>query len=323
MGAVTVVTGAAGFIGSHLVDALLERGDTVRAFIRYASSGSQGLLEHIEPRRRDRLEMVAGDVRDPRLVERAMDGASTVFHLAALIGIPYSYEGPESYVDVNVRGALNVLEAARRIGTEKVVLVSTSEVYGSAQRTPMDESHPLSAQSPYAATKIASDQLGLSYHRSFGVPVAIARPFNTYGPRQSTRAIIPTILAQARQGGSVELGNVAPVRDFVYVDDTVSGLLAIGSSPASVGRVLHLATGRGVSIHDLVGLIGQALSIEISIRASADRQRPAASEVDRLIGSAELARELVGWSPRVRLEEGLVRAARWFEGQRLSTEYRV
>ncbi len=307
-----LVTGAAGFIGSHLVELLLTRGYRVRAMARYSSSGKAGWLEHLSPALRPRLEVFYGDVRDARAVRQAAAGCHQIYHLAALIGIPYSYVAPDSYVDVNIRGTLHVLEAARDFGIERTIITSTSEVYGTALYAPIDEQHPLQAQSPYSATKIGADSLALSYQRAFGLNVSIVRPFNTYGPRQSTRAVIPTIISQALAASEIRLGSLDPVRDLVFVEDTAAGFYAVGHSDACVGKVLNLATETGVSIRELVNQIKRVVGREIPVIETDERKRPEASEVFKLLGSAAQVRELTGWQPQVSLGAGLERTIDWF-----------
>jgi NAD dependent epimerase/dehydratase len=291
-----LVTGAAGFIGSHLVEELLHRGQRVRAFVRYTSGGRAGWLEDVPPDLRPGLEVFRGDIRDARAVRQAASGCTRIYHLAALIGIPYSYLAPDSYVEVNVQGTLNVLNAARDLGTERTVVTSTSEVYGTARYTPIDEEHPLQAQSPYAATKLGADHLAVSFHLAFGLPVTVVRPFNTYGPRQSARAVIPTIIGQALAGDAIRLGNLDPVRDLVYVADTVAGFLAVADSPACVGRVTNLATGAGVRVAELVERVLRLVGRRLPVIETEERKRPEASEVYRLIGSAQAAADLAGWA---------------------------
>lgn len=306
-----LVTGAGGFIGSHLVDLLLKEGYRVRALLRYTSRSSAGELVDAISQNSEQLELCYGDVRVAADVLRAAEGCRWIFHLAALIGIPYSYVSPSSYVDVNVIGTLNVLEAARQLGVERTMVTSTSEVYGSARRPTIDEEHPLSAQSPYAASKIGADQLALSYHRSFGLPVWIVRPFNTFGPRQSLRALIPTICAQARFRGSLRLGSLEPIRDFVFVQDTVAGFLAVAKSDSLVGQVTNLATGRGIQVLDLVNLVSTLVAADLPVEVDRGRIRPEASEVDRLIGNAQKARDMAGWVPQTTLEDGLAQTLAW------------
>lgn len=279
--------------------------------MRYNSLGRSGYLDRIDPASKRHLEVHHGDIRDARAVRAAMTGCNRVYHLAALIGIPYSYSAPASYVDVNVQGTLNVLEAARDLAPERVVVTSTSEVYGTAQYAPIDERHPLNPQSPYAATKVGADQLALSYHCSFGLPVAVVRPFNTYGPRQSARAVIPTIVTQALASESIRLGSLDTVRDFVYVGDTVAGFTAVAGADGCIGRVTNLATGCAVTVGELVERVLQIVRRDVPVVPTDERRRPAASEVYRLIGSATQARELAGWGPAVALGEGLERVVSW------------
>jgi NAD dependent epimerase/dehydratase len=314
-----LVTGAGGFVGSHLVEHLLRLGCRVRAMVRYQSGGSRGWLDEIE--RASRLEVVAGDVRDHDTTLAAAKDCDVVFHLAALIGIPYSYVTPLAYVRTNVEGTLNVLEAARIHRVERLVVTSTSEVYGTAQRVPIDESHPVRPQSPYAASKAGADELALSFHRSFGLPVAVARPFNVYGPRQSDRAIVPTIATQLLAGEPVRLGNVAPTRDFTWAGDTARAFAAIACCDALVGEVANVGSGAEVSIGALAELLGRLAGRELRVVHDPSRVRPSDSEVDRLCcGGAKLA-SLTGWRPEVPLEEGLHRTLAWI-APRLS-RYRV
>jgi dTDP-glucose 4,6-dehydratase len=316
-----LVSGAGGFIGSHLVERLARAGAHVTAFVRYTSSGRAGFLDDLDPVARSEFTVVLGDLRDEDAVRRAMHGVDAVLHLGALIGIPYSYFHPRETADTNIGGTLNVLLAARDLGVRRVVLASSSEVYGTARHVPIDEGHPLQAQSPYAASKIAADKLGESFAASFGTPVVVLRPFNTYGPRQSARAVIPTIVTQALAGDEVVLGNLLPTRDFTYVADTVEGFLAAGSSDAAVGRVINLGTGKEISIGDLVALIGETLGRQISIRQEDARIRPGASEVERLLSDNRLARELLDWAPKTSLREGLAATVEWIE--RNTFQYRV
>ncbi|ADV61553.1 NAD-dependent epimerase/dehydratase [Isosphaera pallida ATCC 43644] len=305
-----LVTGAAGFIGSHLVERLARDGHRVRAFIRYNGRDDRGCLEWLEPDVLAQVEVVRGDLKDPEAVRRAVRGCSRVFHLGALIAIPYSYENPLDVIQTNVEGTAHVLNACRDSDSlDRVVLTSTSEVYGTAQRVPIDESHPLVGQSPYAASKIGSDALGIAYHRSFGTPVTILRPFNTFGPRQSTRAIVPTILSQALVGSTLRLGSLAPRRDLTEVSDTVAGFVGIAECDEALGRVVNIGRGSDVSIGELVELTGQVLGRRLSVETDPQRLRPATSEVGRLLADASLARRLFGWEPRVSLEEGLRRVA--------------
>jgi dTDP-glucose 4,6-dehydratase len=306
-----VITGAGGFIGSHLTDALVRRGADVCAFLHYRPEGGHGLLDLLDPEVRSDVEVVASDLRDVETVRNGLRGASEVFHLGALVGIPYSYRSPRDVVEVNILGTLNVLEAARLHDVDRVVHTSTSEVYGSAQTVPMSEDHPLNAQSPYAASKIAADQLALSFHRSFGLPVAVARPFNTYGPGQTARAIVPTVISQALVGDTLQLGSLSATRDLNFVTDTAAGFMAIAETPETVGRVLNIGTGHDVSIRAVVELVGDLLGKELRVESDQRRVRPAASEVERLVCDATRLRELTGWAPEVPLPVGLERTIEW------------
>lgn len=300
------MTGAGGFIGSHLVEHLLTAGHEVRAFVRYTSRGDWGWLEQHREEAPSALTVVLGDITDSSTVAASVDGCDGVLHLAALIGIPYSYRAPSSYVDVNVGGTLNILEASRRLDVQRVVVTSTSEVYGTAQYVPIDERHPLQPQSPYSATKIAADSLAISFARSFDLPVTVVRPFNTYGPHQSPRAIIPTILGQIVAGARrIRLGNVAPRRDFTYVGDTVSGITSAITAPDITGATIHLGTGTSISMGDLAELCLRIAGWEAEVVHEASRDRPSASEVDILESDPSLAASVLGWRPTVTLEEGL------------------
>ena len=302
---VVVVTGAGGFIGSHLVEALVAEGSRVRALVHYNAEGSIGSLRHVDRRTLDAIEIVAADVRDPYAMRSLVRGAQTVFHLAALIGIPYSYVAPASYVETNIGGTLNLLEATRAEGVERLVVTSTSETYGSAQYTPIDEVHPAVAQSPYAATKVGADQLALSYHRSFETPVCVVRPFNTFGPRQSERAIIPTIVMQAlRNVDPLRLGSLEPRRDLLYVTDTVRGFLVLAERPEAIGRAVNLGTGTSHSVGELVEVVGRVLGRELRVIQDTVRVRPERSEVMELRADARVARSL-GWTSGVSLENGV------------------
>jgi dTDP-glucose 4,6-dehydratase len=305
-----LVTGAGGFIGSHLAERLVEEGAKVRAFTHYNALGSAGWLDR-SPRRAD-LEIAAGDITDAESVKGAVRDREVIFHLAALIGIPYSYEHPQEVIDTNIVGTSNVLLAAKELGSlERIVLTSTSEVYGSALRIPMDEEHPLQAQSPYSATKIAADALGLSFHRSFGLPVTIVRPFNAYGPRQSARAVIPTILSQALAGLTLRLGTLDTTRDFTYVADTARGFAAVGASDEALGEVINVGSGTEVSIRDVVRTAGEIVGRELTVEGDEQRLRPAASEVSRLHSDSTKALKLAGWRAEVSLEDGLRHTAAW------------
>ncbi len=308
-----LVTGAGGFIGSHLVERLAELGARVRALVRYNSRNDWGLLELLPTLAKDHLEVVAGDVTDPFGTARMMAGCEVIFHLAALIAIPYSYIAPSQFVAVNCGGTLNLLEAARQQGVERFVHTSTSETYGTAQYTPIDENHPLRGQSPYAASKIGADKLAESYYLSFGVPVATIRPFNTYGPRQSARAVIPTIISQALNGDLIRLGSLSPVRDLNYVSDTVEGFIKVAESPRAIGEVINIGSGKSVSIGELAGKILDLLGGNKRVVTEDERVRPEASEVLELLCDHRKARELIGWEPRVSLEEGLARTIKFIQ----------
>jgi NAD dependent epimerase/dehydratase len=306
-----LVTGAGGFIGSHLVDALVEGGAEVTALVRYNSRNDWGMLEG-RYRAGDRgLRVIAGDVTDAGCVRRAVEGNELVFHLAALIGIPYSYEAPESYVRTNLAGTLNVLQASLGAGVERVVHTSTSEVYGTAVYTPIDEAHPLQGQSPYSATKIAADKMAEAFFCSFGLPVVTLRPFNTYGPRQSARAVIPTIITQALAGNTVQLGSLDPVRDFTFVADTVRAFLLAAGKDGAAGKTIHTGSGIGISIGDLAQKILLQVNPGARIITGGERVRPDRSEVMRLVCDSRLAWETLGWRPEVALDEGLARTIAW------------
>jgi dTDP-glucose 4,6-dehydratase len=306
-----LVTGAGGFIGSHLTEALARSGARVRALVRYNSRNDWGHLERVEAALRPAIEVVPGDLRDPFFVDRLCEGVDTVFHLGALIPIPYSYRAPAEYVDTNVRGTLHVLEAARRHGLRRVIHTSTSETYGTAQYTPIDERHPLQGQSPYSASKIGADKLAESYWRSFGTPVVTVRPFNTYGPRQSARAFLPTVLTQALTGEVVRVGSLDPVRDMNFVDDTVAGFVAAALAAGVEGETIHLGSGRGVTMRELLDLAVRATGRSVRVEVEAERVRPERSEVMALIADASRARERLGWTCRVTLEDGVRRTAEW------------
>jgi dTDP-glucose 4,6-dehydratase len=307
-----VVTGAGGFIGSRLVERLLERGADVTAFVRYNSRTDPGLLADAAAERAP-LRIVYGDITEAETVRDLIGGAEVVFHLAALVGIPYSYIHPAEVVAVNTTGTLNVLVAARDAGVEKLVIASTSEVYGTARYAPIDERHPKQPQSPYAASKVAADALALSFHSSFELPVAIARPFNTYGPGQSDRAIIPTIISQALVKGEIEVGSTTPTRDFTFVLDTVAGFMRLAESAASIGEEINLGSGQEISIGALAERIADLVGIEHQVASTESRKRPAGSEVRRLIADASKARKLTGWEPEVGLSEGLEATIEWVQ----------
>lgn len=312
-----LVTGADGFIGSHLTEALVRTGAEVRAMVQYNSFNSWGWLDSCDRDVKGQFEVFAGDIRDPHGVAAAMKDCSVVFHLAALIAIPFSYHSPDTYVDTNVKGTLNVVQAARQLGVERVLHTSTSEVYGTARYVPIDEGHPLQGQSPYSASKIGADQIALSFYTSFGTPVIVVRPFNTYGPRQSTRAVIPTIVTQLAAGQRrIKLGALSPTRDFSFVTDTVSGFLALAGID-TVGTVVNLGSGFEISVGETAQLIAEVMGVEIEIVSDEQRFRPALSEVERLLSSTKKMRELAQWQPefagRDGLRRGLVNTSKWFQ----------
>ncbi len=307
-----MVTGAAGFIGGHLTESLVRAGAHVRAFLRYNSRGSAGTLGWFDPPLLDDVEAVFGDLRDVESVRQACEGREFVFHLGAQIAIPYSYINPRDFFETNVLGSLNVAQAALEHGVSHLIHVSTSEVYGTAQQVPIAEDHPLEVQSPYAASKLAADKLMDSFHRTFELPMTIVRPFNTFGPHQSARAIVPTIITQALASSSITLGSLEPRRDLTFVTDTVAGLAA-AVSPGAVGRTIQLGTGHDVSIGELVSLVADILGRRIEVQVDDRRIRPPGSEVQRLISSPALAERLLGWRPEVPLREGLERTMRWIE----------
>tara|TARA_A100001035_G_C27786522_1_gene504702 strand:+ start:2046 stop:3047 length:1002 start_codon:yes stop_codon:yes gene_type:complete len=313
-----LVTGADGFIGSHLVEKLVSSGINVRAFCMYNSRGSWGWLDTLPTELKDNLDVVLGDIRDPLCVKNSMTGCSQVFHLAALIGIPYSYVAPSSYIDTNIHGTLNVVQSARDLGIERVIHTSTSEAYGSAQFVPITEAHPLVGQSPYAATKIAADQIALSYWRSFETPVTVLRPFNTYGPRQSSRAVIPTIISQIASGKKkLELGDLSPTRDFNFVEDTCSAFIAVSKTNKAIGKVINAASNFEVSIANTVKYISEIMNKDIEIALDKNRIRPKLSEVNRLFGDNSLLKEITDWQPMFEGIEGFKRGlkitADWFK----------
>lgn len=307
------VTGADGFIGSHLVEALVAHGATVRAFVYYNSFGTWGWLDTLPKELLDQVEVTMGDVRDANFVRESLTGADVVMHLAALIGIPYSYVAPDTYVDTNIRGTLNVLQAGRALDLERIMITSTSEVYGTALYAPIDEKHPVQGQSPYSASKIAADKMGESFFRSFDAPVVTARPFNTYGPRQSARAIIPTIITQLLGGAeTIQLGSLHPTRDLNYVTDTCAGMIALTECDAAIGREVNIGTGREITVGALAEALIAAVRPGTGIVSTDERQRPEKSEVERLLADNRLITELTGWAPKVTLEEGLERTVAWF-----------
>lgn len=310
-GTKVLVTGAEGFIGSHLTEALLDRGYAVRALVQYNSFGTWGWLEDVAPR--EGLEIVSGDVRDSAFCRQLCRDIDTVYHLAALIAIPYSYIAPESYVDTNVKGTLNICQGALDAGCRRVVVTSTSEVYGTARYVPIDEGHPRQPQSPYSATKIGADAIAQSFYNAFGLPVVTARPFNTYGPRQSARAIIPTIITQIASGHErIKLGDLSPTRDFNYVADTAAGFIALGEAEGIEGRDINIATGKEISMADTLALIARLMGREVEEVCDPERLRPPRSEVNRLLGDNTLITTLTDWRPRHTLEEGLRQTIDWF-----------
>jgi len=301
-----LVTGADGFIGSHLVELLVEKGYDVKAFVYYNSFNTWGWLDTLPKEKLDKIEVFCGDIRDPNGVREAMKGVDTVFHLAALIAIPFSYHSPDSYVDTNIKGTLNVLQAARDLKLERVLVTSTSEVYGTALYVPIDEEHPLQGQSPYSATKIGADQIALSFYRSFNVPVTLVRPFNTFGPRQSARAVIPTIITQLLAGKEeIKLGSLTPTRDFNYVKDTANGFLEIALSDKTIGEVVNIATQKEISIGDLANELIRQINPKAKIVCDEQRLRPEKSEVNRLLGKNEKILKLTNWKPQYTFEEGI------------------
>ncbi len=307
------VTGAAGFIGSRLVTHLLREGISVTAFVRYNSRGDIGLLRFVPKELSGELKIEFGDLRDVTGLAKAMKGCDVVYHLGAVISVPYSYHHPREVVEVNVMGTLSVLESALNVGVERFVQVSSSEVYGSAIHTPMDERHPRHAQSPYAASKTGADELVRSFHLTYGLPAVIIRPFNTFGPGQSRRAVIPHIIVSALKNGHVRLGNTWTVRDFTYVDDTVRGIYLAGIVPTAVGMEMNLGTGEGHSISETAQLIFEILNLPLSVEVDEDRVRPADSEVKALISDNSLARKVLGWAPAVSFREGLERTVNWIK----------
>lgn len=323
-----LVTGADGFIGSHLTEALVRSGYDVRAFVLYNSFNSWGWLDQSAPDIRSQLDVFAGDIRDPHGVKAAMQGCDAVLHLAALIAIPYSYHSPDTYVDTNVKGTLNIVQAARELGVAKVVHTSTSEVYGTARFVPITEEHPLQGQSPYSASKIGADQIAMSFYNSFNTPVATIRPFNTYGPRQSARAIIPTVITQIASGQHrLKLGALHPTRDFNYVADSVRGFIAMLESPKSIGEVINIGSNFEVSIGDTVQIIAEAMGVEVEIETEATRLRPEKSEVERLWAENAKAKALLGWEPayggREGFKRGLAETAAWFADTRNLAGYKA
>lgn len=301
-----LVTGADGFIGSHLVEELVARGENVRAFVYYNSFNTWGWIDTLPKEVKDKIEIFSGDIRDPNGVRKAMEGIDIVYHLAALITIPFSYHSPDSYVDTNIKGTLNILQAAKDFKIKRIIITSTSEVYGTAQYVPIDENHPYQGQSPYSATKIGADRLAESFYRSFNMPITIVRPFNTYGPRQSARAVIPAIIIQLLSGKTeIEMGSLTPTRDFNYVKDTVNGFIAIAESDKTIGEEVNIATQKEISMGDLAQILINKINPEAKIITNDERLRPENSEVNRLLGSNKKIKELTTWSPQYTLEQGL------------------
>jgi len=322
-----LVTGADGFIGSHVVETFVKSGHDVRAFVLYNSFNSWGWLDESEKSIRESINVFAGDIRDPHGVDKAVENQEVVLNLAALIAIPYSYHSPDTYIDTNIKGTLNVLQAARRHNVKRVVQTSTSEVYGTAQYIPIDEIHPLHPQSPYAASKVGADQLALSFHTSFDVPVGILRPFNTYGPRQSARAVIPTIISQLANKSKVKLGSLSPTRDFTYVQDTANGFLAAAQSDAIVGQTINLGSGFEITIKDTAETIAKLMNVKLELVDDEQRVRPENSEVERLHASIEKAKTVLGWQPQLRglagFETGLQHTIEWFSNPTNLARYKA
>ncbi len=308
-----LITGGSGFIGSHLTEELIDRGCDVKVFVHYNSFNRWGWIDYLPAEKKKKIEVFTGDIRDPNGVREAMKGCDVVFHLAALIGIPYSYHSPDTYVDTNVKGTLNILQAARQLDVSRIIHTSTSEIYGTAQFVPITEEHPVNPQSPYAATKAAADFLALTFYRSFNTPVAVVRPFNTYGPRQSARAIIPTIITQLVNGdGKVTLGSVTPTRDLNFVKDTANGFIRAAESDMALGEVINLGSNYEISVGDLARKIATLMGKEIHIQGADERIRPGKSEVERLWAANQKAKDLLNWQPEFDLESGLKETISWF-----------
>ena len=311
-----LVTGSDGFIGSHLVERLLEGNCQVKAFVYYNSFNSWGWLNSLSREKLPEIEIFTGDVRDPNGVRIAVKDVDIVFHLAALIGIPFSYHSPDSYVDTNIKGTLNILQACRDFDSERVLITSTSEVYGTARYVPIDEKHPLQGQSPYSASKIGADKIAESFYRSFEMPVVIARPFNTYGPRQSARAVIPTIVTQLlHKQRNIHLGSLKPTRDLNYVSDTCNGLIALAECDTAIGREVNIGSGQEISINNLANLIIDIMEVDASVISDEHRVRPENSEVERLVCDSGLLRQLTRWKPEITIKEGLVKTIEWFKDE--------
>jgi dTDP-glucose 4,6-dehydratase len=322
-----LVTGADGFIGSHVVETLVKSGHEVRAFVLYNSFNSWGWLDDSDKSVRESIDVFAGDIRDPHGVDNAVSGQEVILNLAALIAIPYSYHSPDTYIDTNIKGTLNILQAARRHEVSRVIQTSTSEVYGTAQYIPIDEKHPLHPQSPYAASKVGADQLALSFHASFKTPVGVLRPFNTYGPRQSARAVIPTIISQLATGREVKLGSLSPTRDFSFVQDTANGFLAAAMSDTIVGQTVNLGSGFEISIQETAETIAKLMNVELKLANDEQRVRPESSEVERLHASIQKAKEVLGWQPQLRglegFKAGLKQTIDWFSNPTNLARYKA
>ena len=322
-----LVTGADGFIGSHVVETLVKSGHEVRAFVLYNSFNSWGWLDDSDKSVRESIDVFAGDIRDPHGVDNAVSGQEVILNLAALIAIPYSYHSPDTYIDTNIKGTLNILQAARRHEVSRVIQTSTSEVYGTAQYIPIDEKHPLHPQSPYAASKVGADQLALSFHASFKTPVGVLRPFNTYGPRQSARAVIPTIISQLATGREVKLGSLSPTRDFSFVQGTANGFLAAAMSDAIVGQTVNLGSGFEISIQETAETIAKLMNVELKLANDEQRVRPESSEVERLHASIQKAKEVLGWQPQLKglegFKAGLKQTIDWFSNPTNLARYKA
>ena len=322
-----LVTGADGFIGSHVVETLVKSGHEVRAFVLYNSFNSWGWLDDSDKSVRESIDVFAGDIRDPHGVDNAVSGQEVILNLAALIAIPYSYHSPDTYIDTNIKGTLNILQAARRHEVSRVIQTSTSEVYGTAQYIPIDEKHPLHPQSPYAASKVGADQLALSFHASFKTPVGVLRPFNTYGPRQSARAVIPTIISQLATGREVKLGSLSPTRDFSFVQDTANGFLAAAMSDAIIGQTVNLGSGFEISIQETAETIARLMNVELKLANDEQRVRPESSEVERLHASIQKAKEVLGWQPQLKglegFKAGLKQTIDWFSNPTNLARYKA
>jgi NAD dependent epimerase/dehydratase len=318
-----LVTGADGFIGSHLVEALRDEDCHIKAFVYYNSFNSWGWLDSIPKKKLSDIEIFAGDIRDPNGVREAVKGVDIVFHLAALVGIPFSYHSPDSYVDTNVRGTLNVLQSCRDFDVERVLITSTSEVYGTAEYVPIDEKHPCKPQSPYSATKISADAIALSFYKSFSLPVILARPFNTYGPRQSARAIIPTIITQlVNKPGEIKLGSLRPTRDFNYVEDVCRGFIALAKCDKAIGSVVNIGSGTEISIEELANLIIDTMEVGTRVISDDSRVRPEHSEVERLVCDSGLLRQMTGWEPEITMKKGLAKTLQWFKDDKNLKKYK-